>query len=438
MTKPDMYDPGVAHQLEPHPIKRMKTNYTIRKEVGDVQYPLEIRYQFLDRTLFLWVPIPTGYTSPLTEFLSKPTPGRLPIRDIAYVQMDVRNRDKEHTPREEGEEEKSKALKGNYLYLEWFYNRPQQFEEGTDEERISLRGFGRYLLCTGIRLVVDKGLFKKPENAVMGLEAGGGHCKRESKFRAEVNAMTLQELDEYLKKHEFTYNYVQSELKRMKKESEKVAFQRTTVCEIKDNLMLMNYYKDTYGMKCYDKRNGLGFLMEAPLQQVISACGKPYTDPKEFLEDLNVSRSRSGRSTRSASASIASAPSAESATRPAEATATSRKAEPDEPPPPAPAPAQTIEVATRVLRSSAAKLTEAVERLQATRPAPPPPAPAPAPVTDPAPAPERQSGRQRRAKAKSIIRVRTRGEAREFAEKSQREIRQIERDIRAARRLASA
>eukprot|EP00899_Mesostigma_viride_P029754 jgi/Mesvir1/9964/Mv05756-RA.1 len=260
--------------------------------------PLEVHYKFLRKTLYLWIPIPSGYSSGLTKKLREERP---PYNDLAYVQIDSRKRDKAHTP--PGKENEAERLRNNYLYLEWFYVRPQQFRgDSTSTERASLAGLGKKLLCAAIFLMVEKGFVTDPATAVIGLEAGGGHCEmsKDSKKRKALT-MSDEDLRKYLLQHKATNRYVEVTTKKMKTEEDKAKFRRTTVCEIEDNRELAGYYRHQYGFEIFDDSNGLGFLMEAPLMTVIGNCGDTYRRP-DALPDLTAAHSLPAtRTTRSAS-----------------------------------------------------------------------------------------------------------------------------------------
>eukprot|EP00899_Mesostigma_viride_P000409 jgi/Mesvir1/10369/Mv10569-RA.1 len=328
MTKDDMYAPGLADELALIPAKRMRVDYRIREESHKEAYPLEVHYKFLRKTLYLWVPIPSGYSSGLTRKLREERP---PYDDLAYVQIDSRKRDKAHTP--PGKEHEADRLRNNYLYLEWFYVRPQQFRaDSTAAERASLAGLGKKLLCAAIFLMVEKGFVTDPASAVIGLEAGGGHCDKGSQKREAVT-MTDNQLRKYLLRHRATERYVEVTTKKMKTEKEREEFRRTTVCEIEDNRELAGYYRHQYGFEVFDDTNGLGFLMEAPLMTVVRNCGDAYRKPEE-LPDAPASRGPpTRRTTRSASGASAAAPTPPPPTR------RGRNPAPVAAPPPAPLPA---------------------------------------------------------------------------------------------------
>eukprot|EP00899_Mesostigma_viride_P005174 jgi/Mesvir1/14658/Mv05326-RA.1 len=316
MTKDTMYAPGVANRLETVPTKRVRVHYAIREHPASPAYPVdEIRYKFLDKTLYMWVPIPDGYSSALTAELRKKSRDHETYDDLAYVQIDSRHRDKLHTP--PGADPRN--AKNNYLYLEWFYVRPQQFAEGTKTERASLSGLGKKMLCAALYLMSERGFVANPTTAVVGLEAGGGACREPEKHpegkapksdpKAETDAMSVAELREFLARYPPTERHVAVTTKKMSEEDE-IAFVRKTVCEIKGNQGLESYY-GTFGFRTFDARNGLGFLMEAPFATVTGACNSLY-GPLDLLPDIEMTRARS-RSTRSSSSS-ASLPGPASAT----------------------------------------------------------------------------------------------------------------------------
>eukprot|EP00899_Mesostigma_viride_P007767 jgi/Mesvir1/16992/Mv19368-RA.1 len=349
MTKDNMYAPGLADELALIPTKRVRVDYRIREEPHTKEFPLEVHYKFLRKTLYLWIPIPSGYSSGLTKKLREERP---PYNDLAYVQIDSRKRDKAHTP--PGKENEAERLRNNYLYLEWFYVRPQQFRgDSTSTERASLAGLGKKLLCAAIFLMVEKGFVTDPATAVIGLEAGGGHCEmsKDSKKRKALT-MSDEDLRKYLLQHKATNRYVEVTTKKMKTEEDKAKFRRTTVCEIEDNRELAGYYRHQYGFEIFDDSNGLGFLMEAPLMTVIGNCGDTYRRP-DALPDLTAAHALPAtRTTRSAS----SAPTA--ARTPA----------------PVPVPTQAARALTRRIRAPPPQLP----------PPPPPPPPLPVPVRRPA------------------------------------------------------
>eukprot|EP00899_Mesostigma_viride_P013673 jgi/Mesvir1/22306/Mv02063-RA.1 len=311
--------------------------------------PLEVHYKFLRKTLYLWIPIPSGYSSGLTKKLREERP---PYNDLAYVQIDSRKRDKAHTP--PGKENEAERLRNNYLYLEWFYVRPQQFRgDSTSTERASLAGLGKKLLCAAIFLMVEKGFVTDPATAVIGLEAGGGHCEmsKDSKKRKALT-MSDEDLRKYLLQHKATNRYVEVTTKKMKTEEDKAKFRRTTVCEIEDNRELAGYYRHQYGFEIFDDSNGLGFLMEAPLMTVIGNCGDTYRRP-DALPDLTAAHALPAtRTTRSASRAPTAART----------------------PAPVPVPTQAARALTRRIRAPPPQLP----------PPPPPPPPPPVPVRRPA------------------------------------------------------
>eukprot|EP00899_Mesostigma_viride_P029715 jgi/Mesvir1/9929/Mv05044-RA.1 len=320
MTKDNMYAPGLADELALIPTKRVRVDYRIREEPHTKEFPLEVHYKFLRKTLYLWIPIPSGYSSGLTKKLREERP---PYNDLA-----------------------------------------------TSTERASLAGLGKKLLCAAIFLMVEKGFVTDPATAVIGLEAGGGHCEmsKDSKKRKALT-MSDEDLRKYLLQHKATNRYVEVTTKKMKTEEDKAKFRRTTVCEIEDNRELAGYYRHQYGFEIFDDSNGLGFLMEAPLMTVIGNCGDTYRRP-DALPDLTAAHALPAtRTTRSASRAPTAART----------------------PAPVPVPTQAARALTRRIR------------------APPPPLPPPPPPPPPPPAPVRRPARKRKQPpARRVTRSQTR------------------------------
>eukprot|EP00899_Mesostigma_viride_P005711 jgi/Mesvir1/15140/Mv21228-RA.1 len=177
--RPDMYFMSVKNELEPYPTKRVSAGISLQK--NGRTFPLEIHYKLVKRVLYVWVPIPEGYESKFIEKLRARG-----INDLAYCQIECRKRDSEHTPKST---EHLGNLNHKYAYLEWFYVRAQQHkDDGGEEEQTAFARFGKRMLCWSLNVLIQNGHITDPENAYVGLEAGGGHCaapKPEEKQKTE-------------------------------------------------------------------------------------------------------------------------------------------------------------------------------------------------------------------------------------------------------------
>eukprot|EP00899_Mesostigma_viride_P000562 jgi/Mesvir1/10506/Mv04620-RA.1 len=342
--RPDMYFMSVKNELEPYPTKRVSAGISLQK--NGRTFPLEIHYKLVKRVLYVWVPIPEGYESKFIEKLRARG-----INDLAYCQIECRKRDSEHTPKST---EHLGNLNHKYAYLEWFYVRAQQHkDDGGEEEQTAFARFGKRMLCWSLNVLIQNGHITDPENAYVGLEAGGGHCaasKPEEKQKTEEPPKDdIAAVDKFLSQYPFTYEYVLSVIRNMKDVNPE-EFKRKTKCEIEDNIKLVKYYEH-YGFRVFDPRNGLGFLMEAPLPVVLNSCRSAAGFPNH-LEDIQLGRTRARPTLAKPSAPVKNA----------------KRKRPD--PPPLPAPPKPVAVAAVRANKpdSAERLRNAVTCLRRSRP----------------------------------------------------------------------
>eukprot|EP00899_Mesostigma_viride_P014796 jgi/Mesvir1/23317/Mv21013-RA.1 len=280
--QPDMYFMAVKNELEPHATRRVSAGISLQHD-GQT-FPLEIHYKIVKKVLYVFVPIPQGYDSRLIKELRKRE-----IADLAYCQIECRRRDAEHVSKST---EHLGNLNNKYAYLEWFYVRAQQFNESSSEhEMAAFSRFGKRMLCWSLNLLIQNKYIPDPDNSYIGLEAGGGHCAatKTPDRKQPDNAEDIAKVETFLAKFPFTYEYVQSSI-RNSNNIDPDTFKRQTKCEIEDNQKLVKYYEH-YGFRVFDDRNGLGFLMEAPLPVVLAACKSAAGFPNQ-LEDLTLSRLR--------------------------------------------------------------------------------------------------------------------------------------------------
>lgn len=170
-----------------------------------------------------------------------------------------------------------KVLKGEKpgLFLEGFYvgermgqkalrqKNPILKDVRNAEEKKALSGLGKEMLCTVLAEVITNYPELVEEDTWFALTAAGGRCPSggtlpETKDYTREQALKLME--------DRNYRVLMKSLDKMSKEE--LLFE---LCRIEDNLKLVNYYRDTYGLEQFGQP-GSSVLMGAPLSTVLKRC----------------------------------------------------------------------------------------------------------------------------------------------------------------------
>eukprot|EP00899_Mesostigma_viride_P005699 jgi/Mesvir1/1512/Mv14495-RA.1 len=183
------------------------------------------------------VPFPPSYDSRLVKYLKKHGWG---ARGFAYVYL--------------------KKKGPNSLHLSWFKVRSKEYYRvSSREEKDTFRGIGKQLLCLAIGVMARR--LKNPATATLTLLAGGGACRT----RQANRSLSEDECRRFLRRFPHTFDAMK------KKKDTSLKSMRKMVCDIEQNLILVQYYEQ-YGLRVSDSTNGMSIKMEGDLRSVVGAC----------------------------------------------------------------------------------------------------------------------------------------------------------------------
>lgn len=212
-------------------------------------HELKIRIKQLDHeSMSLIIDVPDDYNSPFTEFLDE--------MDDYWIGKLVMSWNAENIPN---------GYTGAFLYS--FYinsnNKSNADKFISPNEIKSLRGLGKFMLCTAVSIGLNMGYLKHDTDIY--LEADGGNCKNISKYSDyDINKY----FERYPKEIEDIMNeFSVDSLDKIDRE-ELIHY----ICNIEDNKLLINYYTKIYGFKDISGGKGTGVLMKSNINSIYSAC----------------------------------------------------------------------------------------------------------------------------------------------------------------------
>jgi hypothetical protein len=222
------------------------------------KYELLIRIVKLnDEYISLIIDVPPDYNSPFTDFLNKVGEFWIGKLMMSWNFPDVPNGDT-----------------GAFLHSFYVNSNNRSYyldsENKSTEEFISpdeiksLKGLGKFMLCTAVSIGLNKMGYLK-ENSDIYLEADGGICKNMGEYvDYDINKYFIKypiELEKILK------DYGVSNLDQIDRE-EMIKY----ICYIEDNKLLIKYYSKTYGFQDISGGSGLGVLMKGNISSIYGAC----------------------------------------------------------------------------------------------------------------------------------------------------------------------